>query len=107
MRSFKAVLLETLLVAALGLALALAANALSSRGLRLSRNYFPGGERVAVSNTVSNPAAIANASVATADPLAATRQRLLQLGLQLVSSNEVIALYQDPRYEPGLVMIVD
>ena len=106
MRKAKAVLLETLLVAALGLALALAANALSSRGLRLNRNYFPGGERLAVANPGSNSVGVAS-NAAPADPLEATRQRLQQLGLQLVSSNEVVALFRDPRYEPGLVLIVD
>ena len=40
MRNAKAVLSEAALVAAVGLVFALAANALSPRGLRLSRNYY-------------------------------------------------------------------
>jgi rhodanese-related sulfurtransferase len=106
MRNSKAVLLETLLVAALGLVLALAANAISSRGLRLNRNYFPGGERLTATNPGSNSVATGS-NAAPADPLEAVRQRLQKQGLQLVSSNEVVGLFRDPRYEPGLIIFVD
>jgi rhodanese-related sulfurtransferase len=106
MRNSKAVLLEALLVAVLGLALALAANAISSRGLRLSRNYFPGGERPSPVNPGSNSVATVSNGV-PANPLDAVRQRLEQHGLQLVRSNEVLALFRDPRYEPGLILFVD
>jgi len=106
MRNSRAVLLEALLVAAIGLALALAANALSSRGLRLSRNYFPGGDRPAAANPGSNSVATGS-NAAPSSPLEAIRQRLQKHGLQLVSSNEVIALFRDPRYEPGLVVFID
>ena len=106
MRNSKAVLLEALLVAALGFTLALAANALSSRGLRLSRNYFPGGERPATVNPGSNSVATGSNAV-PANSLEAVRLRLQKQGLQLVSSNEMIALFRDPRYEPGLVVFVD
>ncbi len=106
MRNPKAVLLETLLVALLGLALALAANAISSRGLGLNRNYFPGGEKLTTANPGSNSVATGS-NAAPVDPLEAVRQRLQKQGLQLVSSNEVVALFRDPRYEPGLVVFVD
>ena len=106
MRNAKAVLLEALLVAALGLALALAANALSARGLRLNRNYFPGGEKLAVANAGTNALATGS-NAAPASSLDAARLRLQQHGLQVVSSNEVVALFRDPRYEPGLLVFVD
>jgi rhodanese-related sulfurtransferase len=106
MRNAKAVLLEALLVAAIGLALALAANALSSRGLRLNRNYFPGGDKPIAVNPGSNSVATGS-NAAPSDPLEAVRQRLQKHGLQLVNSNEVLALFRDPRYEPGLVVFVD
>jgi len=106
MRNSKPVLFEPLLVALLGLALALAANAISSRGLRLDRNYFPGGEKLTTANPGSNSVATGS-NAAPADPLEAVRQRLQKQGLQLVSSNEVVALFRDPRYEPGLVIFVD
>lgn len=106
MRNSKAVLLEALLVAVLGLALALAANAISSRGLRLNRNYFPGGERPTGVNPASNAVATVSNGV-PANPLDAVRQRLEKHGLQLVSSDEVLSLFRDPRYEPGLILFVD
>lgn len=106
MRNAKPVLLEALLVAVLGLALALAANALSARGLRLSRNYFPGGEKPVTVHAVGNSTATGTNAV-PADGLQAVRERFERLGLQLVSSNEVASLFRDPRYEPGLVLFVD
>jgi rhodanese-related sulfurtransferase len=102
MRNAKAVVFEALFIAALGLVFALAANALSPRGLRLSRNYFPDAETPApVSSTVA-----ATTSASTSAPNA-TIQRLQQRGLQLVSSNEVVELFRDPRYEQGLVVFID
>ena len=41
-REWKRVLAETLIIVALGLLVALAANQVSPRGLSLTRNYFPG-----------------------------------------------------------------
>jgi rhodanese-related sulfurtransferase len=105
MRNAKAVVFEALFVAALGLIFALAANAFSPRGLRLSRNYFPdaGTTPPAVSPATGSVVA---AATSTNAPNAAV-QRLRQHGLQLVSSNEVAELFRDPRYEQGLVVLVD
>jgi len=103
MRNAKVVVVEALWVAALGLAFALAANALSPRGLRLSRNYFPDA---GTTPALTNSNATATASVSTNAPNA-TIQRLQQRGLQLVSSNEVVELFRDPRYEQGLVVFID
>jgi rhodanese-related sulfurtransferase len=95
MRNFKAVVLEAIVLALAGLLLALGANALSPRGLRLSRNYFP--TLVPVAQSTTNAAS-------TADSLLA---RLQQHGLSLVSSNEVFQLFRDPAYEQGLIVFVD
>lgn len=101
MRNAKAAVFEALVIAALGLVFALAANALSPRGLRLSRNYFPDvGTPAPVSSVAATPSASTNAPNATI-------QRLQQRGLQLVSSNEVVELFRDPRYEQGLVVFID
>jgi len=106
MRKTKAVLLEALLVAALGLFLALAANALSARGLRLSRNYFPGGEKPGTVTPATNSAATGS-NAAPVDPLEAVKLRLQRNGLKMVRSNEVAELFRDPRYDAGLVLFVD
>jgi rhodanese-related sulfurtransferase len=106
MRKAKSVVVEALVVAALGVAFALVANALSPRGLQLRRNYFPdaGGAPLAAI-PVTNSAATAIQGSAHA-PSAAV-QRLQQRGLQLVTSNQVVELFHDPRYEQGLIVFID
>src|SRR5206468_8653205 len=69
MGNTKAVLFETALVAALGLVFALAANALSPRGLRLSRDYFPGGGKLATPVATGTNAATTSANPGSTDPL--------------------------------------
>lgn len=94
MRNLRAVLLEALVLALMGGLLALAANALSPRGLRITRNYFP---------TVQAP--VTNAAATTLEPSVAARLR--QWGLNMVTSNEVTQLFRDPAYEQGLIVFVD
>src|SRR5947207_8581976 len=106
MRKASNVLLEAALVAVVGLAFALAANALSPRGLRLSRNYFPGDTVASRPQSATN----SGSNVATArpgDPLGAALLRLEQRGLQIIRSNEVVELVHDPRFEQGLVLLID
>jgi rhodanese-related sulfurtransferase len=107
MRAARALVLEALLVAVLGLAFALAANALSPRGLRLARNYFPGAVSPApLAGTTVNPA-VTGTNLQPGQGTEAVLQRLRQRGLQATSSNEVVALFRDARYEQGLVVFVD
>ncbi len=109
MRSVRAVFSEALLVAAAGLLIALAANALSPRGLRLSRNYFP-DLRVASSNstvTSNNLATVGTPSAGTNLPADPTALRLQQHGLKLAGSSEAFEFFQDPRFEQGLIVFVD
>ena len=115
MKNVKRVLLEALLVAALGLAFALGANALSPRGLRLNRNYFPtaaGARNSALPpakpaqderGQTTNAPAVANSTGA----LSAALRRLQEHGLQPMGSNQVVQLFRDVRYEQGLVVFVD
>jgi rhodanese-related sulfurtransferase len=102
----KAVLFEALFVAALGLLFALAANALSPRGLRLTRNYFPAVLSSPVATSLPTNSVAMTAGMSAAAPNA-TVQRLRQRGLQLVTSNEVVQLFRDPRYEQGSVVFID
>jgi rhodanese-related sulfurtransferase len=109
MRDTKAILIEALMVAAFGLVFSLAANALSPRGLRLARNYFPGGEKPVLgvangTNSITSPV-VTNGS--WADPSTAVLRRLQEHGLQSVSSKEVAQLFRDPGYAQGLVAFVD
>jgi rhodanese-related sulfurtransferase len=113
MRKGPAIALEALLVAALGVAFALAANALSPRGLRLSRDYFPEQSSAAKTSPATKSTAGTTGLPAVAihppgaSPTDAIAQKLQQRGLQIVSSNEVVELYRDPRREQGLIVFID
>lgn len=105
--SVRSIIAETALLGVVGVAFALAANALSPHGLKLSRNYFPGTE-TKVATALASPAAVSNLVSAKASaPVDATAQRLEQRGLQLVKSNDVLELFKDPRYQQGLVVFID
>jgi rhodanese-related sulfurtransferase len=103
----KAVVLEALLVAAIGFVLAVAANALSPRGLRLSQNYFPDVRTQAVVAPTGTDSIATPRTANAIDPPIATIQRLQQRGLQLVTSKEIVELFHDPRYEQELVVFID
>lgn len=116
----KQVLLEGILVAAVGAVLAFAANELSPRGLKLSRNYFPRTEpappapartNLPVAVTATNLGATSTNHAAAATNAAAQLQllaaRLQQHGLLLADSNQVIRLYQDPRRLAEQVIFID
>jgi rhodanese-related sulfurtransferase len=95
------------LVALAGLVLAFIANALSPRGLALSRNYFPGQTNGAVAAPLiapSPPAADGTNPASAAQLLAA---RLEEKGLHIADSNRVARLVHDPRYQQELVVFVD
>ena len=94
------VFFEALLVGATGLILALAANGLSPRGLKLTRNYSPGG---ALAAARALPATETNAAASTQVLGAQLRAE----GLQLADSNLVSRLFADPRREQDLVVFVD
>jgi rhodanese-related sulfurtransferase len=106
---------EAAVVGIAGLLLGLAANALSPQGLRLGRNYFPRGSAapaaVATNLTAGLPNPPATNAVTPAAPAGgvpeAVLRRLQQHGLQLVTSNDVARLFQDPRYEQNLIVFVD
>jgi rhodanese-related sulfurtransferase len=108
MRAFASTFAETLLVALLGLICALAANAVSPRGLNLGRDYFPASERGSV--PVARAPAPANASTAVdgrADVQDAVARRLARQQLRAVSGGDAVALFQDPQREHGLFVFID
>ena len=103
----KRLLLEVIIVGVVGLTVALAANALSPRGLKLSRDYFPTAKVGA-----TNAAAVATNNSAGLIPepqslAAKVAARLQQKGLKLADSDQVYQLFQDPRYQQGLVVFID
>lgn len=103
------VLQEALIVAFAAAIFAFAANEVSPRGLKLARNYFPGGTNQPVAPlTIPHPAIAASASETNqAPPLDDTDQRLKDKGLQPVSREKTVELFHDPHYQQGLIVFVD
>lgn len=97
---FKKILWEGLLVAVLGAVFAFAANAVSPRGLKLARDYFPG----AATNLAPRLGPLTTGSPSPAELLA---RRLKAKGLFLVGSNQVVELFRDPRYAQELFVFID
>lgn len=104
----KRVLVEALLVAVAGAALAFAANALSPRGLKLTRDYYLRNTRLQTNAAPAAnlaPAAEGGTNAPTAVQLLAARLR--EKGLGLAGSNRVVELFQDPRRQLDGVVFVD
>ena len=105
----KGVLFEGLLVSLVGVLVALAANAISPRGLNLARNYFP--RSVASASPVSPNQSTAPAP-APPNPVGDSIQnsaarRLAGEGLQTVDSDTAARLVQDPRFLQQLIIFID
>jgi len=97
---------EGALVAVVGAALAFAANALSPRGLQLSKNYFPGSGLM--SPTPATSTNVPSAAAATTNvPYELLSARLRADGLQLADSNQVVQFFRDPRREQDGVIFID
>ena len=93
-------LLEAVLVTASGLVVAFASNALSPRGLKLTRNYSP-GTALAMSKAMESSGGtnvLRNANILSA---------LRAEGLQLVDGNEAAKLFADPKRSQDLLIFVD
>jgi rhodanese-related sulfurtransferase len=105
--AIKTILVEAVVVAIVGVGVALAANQLSNCGLVLSRNYFPGG-----TNPVSAalaPALVAPGAVDTNEPSPAEQlsERLRGKGLQEMLLGQAKVLFHDPGDKDGRVVFVD
>ena len=101
--SFKPVLREAVVIAIAGAALAFAASALSPRGLNLQRNYFPADRSSAFPQTNAGPARATNTVRAEEN----VTSRLKQKGLQPLNTVEARQLFDDPRYQQGLIIFID
>ncbi len=99
------ILLEGLLVAAIGAVLAFAANALSPRGIKLGRNYFPAGPPPPPTATGTNALSVSTTNLGPGSD--AIIARLQGKGLQVVDSQRVAELFRDPRVFQDQVIFVD
>jgi len=110
-RELERVLLEALVVAAIGLAVALLANLVSPRGLSLTRNYFPSsgtthGNIDGTANSTVNAAVPAtNGAGQSAREIVAAR--LKEKGLQPIDGREATQLFRDPQYELESIVFID
>lgn len=103
LHAVKKVLFEALFVAAAGVIVAFAANALSPRGLKLSQDYFH-GETLPVPRAKATGTAPASSTNATPDAVVA---RLVEKGLQVVNGGQVSELFHDPLYQQGAIIFID
>ena len=105
----KKILVEAALVAIVGVTLAFAANGFSSRGIKLSNDYFHGYTRPSKPGTSTVPSGTNATNVAqhTPSPAEAAFARLREKGLQVADDEKILSLFHDPRYEQGLVIFID
>jgi rhodanese-related sulfurtransferase len=100
--------LEAVMVVAAAAGFAFAANALSPRGLKLARDYFPRSASTAVSTAqVSPPAANNPATTNENSETAEINRRIKEKGLQPIDRAQTERLFHDPRYQQGLVVFID
>jgi rhodanese-related sulfurtransferase len=99
-------LLEGILVAAVGAALAFAANSLSPRGLVLNKNFFPGGE-AAPSAAGSSARSTNGAAPATNSAIELLSAKLRADGLQLADTSLARQFFHDPRRSQDGVIFID
>ena len=93
----KRVLLEALVVAAVGTIIAFAANALSPRGLKLTQDYFHGETQPVLTDLVAS-------RTNSVDPVVA---RLKEKGLQIVNGEQAVEMFHDPLYQQGAIIFID
>jgi len=96
-------------VSGVGLAVALAANQMSPRGLALTRNYFPGATKPSprIPSGISTTSALGGTNgsqLLSSDGLLA---RLKAQGLQPLDGPQTVQLFRDPRYEQELIVFID
>jgi rhodanese-related sulfurtransferase len=105
----KGVLLETVFVMAVGAVFAFAANRVSSRGLALTRNYFPEGtgRLASAAPAVTPPHNVSRTNSVAFDPAQLLAAELKEKGLQLVDGSQVVQLFHDPRFKQNIVVFVD
>lgn len=93
-------------MALVGGALSLVANAVSPRGLKLSRDYFPTASAAPGSGSLTN-GATAPGYTNAATPLEALAERLREKGISMVDSNQAIQWFNDPKFREERIIFLD
>ncbi len=96
-------------MAIVGAAIAFAANAVSPRGLVLTRNYFPKAVPVAGPAPAALPAELgpAGTNAVAAAPPQPVAGSLDAESLQRADIDQAAALFRDQRYQSELVVFID
>jgi len=104
-------ILEFVVITAVGSAIGLAVNGLSGRGVSLTKDYFPSVHAASKPASVeARPAATRPATAPhpqSTDPYQAAAQALRRHGLQPISHDQVVALFNDPLYRENVYLFVD
>jgi rhodanese-related sulfurtransferase len=103
----KQVLREAFLIALAGAMMAFAANALSPRGLKLNRDYFPGGPKEDLSPPSPRSTLTAGTTDSPSNAWHLLEARLAEKGLRLINKEQTTALYSDPRKLQDQVIFID
>ena len=93
-------------MAVVGAAFAFAADALSPRGLELSKNHFPAAGLPSPSPSPGNNVTAA-AATSTNSPQELLSAILQANGLQLAGSNQATQFFRDPRREQDGIIFID
>lgn len=101
--ALRVVLVEAAVVVLAGLLLGLLLNAISPRGLKLERNYFPKPPKFATATATNQPAA----TTSTPTPTNAALARLRTRGLQPLDHLAAVALFHESQRTPAAVIFVD
>jgi rhodanese-related sulfurtransferase len=101
------IFLEALGVLVIGIALALAANQMSPRGLSLTRNYFPAGTGQPTPRTAGAAPRREGTNSPALSPAEFLAARLKAQGLQLVGGVIAAQLFHDPRCQQGKIVFID
>ncbi len=96
-------------MAVIGTLVAFAANAVSPRGLTLTRNYFPSAIREPSQAAIGTKSTRGDGAtnIATLSSATLLAARLQANGLQLIQSNQVTQLFRDPRHDQELIIFID
>lgn len=100
-------LLEGLVVAAAGAVLAFAANAVSNRGLTLTRNYFPNDVRLTAGARTGATPLLPGQATNAVSALERLETQAHELGLRVADGKLAVQLFKDPRREQDGVVFID
>lgn len=105
---WQSALVEAAIVAFVGCVFAFAANQLSPRGVKLTRDYFPAAPATITTSPQTNDAAVSSSN--TTPATSSTNQlaaRLAAEGLHLIENAKAVALFGQSKADPTATIFID